>query len=211
MGSEATTSLAPRSLLVGTGHRQKQQSFFKSDSKHRFCHGGTLRQLRAGRGMRPLSSKEPIHVVFKVNRLRLRFGLRSSQSQKLVFQIVRQYSKKFFVRIDQISLQRDHCHLLVRATRRTHFHHFFRVTAGQIAQRFEKEGLLRVTGTPKTKPKKGTGLWKHRPFSRVVRGWRACKIVRDYIRLNELEAQGKVPYRKARLKGLSSSEWEFFD
>ena len=137
--SPAARFLALRSPLVGIGHRQKQQSFFKSNSKHRFCHGGTLRQQRAGRGMRPLSSKEPIHVVFKVNRLRLRFGLRSSQSQKLAFEIIRQYSKKFFVRIDQISLQNDHCHLLVRATRRTHFHHFFRVTAGQIAQRFEKK------------------------------------------------------------------------
>ncbi len=210
---------------MGTGH--SQQSFFKSEWKHSLCHGGTLRQKRAGRGARALSSREPIHVVFKVDRSKLRFGLRSSQTQGLALKIIHQYSRKFFVKIEQISIQNDHCHLLVRASRRSHFHHFFRVTAGQIAQRFKLEGHLSaknshaihvancrtknsVTGTPKAKPQRGTGLWKHRPFSRVVRGWKAYKIVKDYIWLNELEAIGKVPYRKSRRRGLSSGEWELF-
>lgn len=57
-------------------------------------------------------------------------------------------------------------------------------------------------------PQTGTGLWKHRPFSRVVRGWRAYRIVRDYIQLNELEARGAIPYRESRLKGMSSADWE---
>jgi hypothetical protein len=92
------------------------------------------------------------------------------------------------------------------------------VVAGQIAQRLELEELLvgqgpgprqRVTDTPGSprKLRKGTGLWKYRPFSRVVRGWRAYKIVRDYIQLNEQEARGKIPFRKSRLRGLSSGEW----
>jgi hypothetical protein len=29
-----------------------------------------------------------------------------------------------------------------------------------------------------------------------------------YVRLNRKEAEGKIPYRKARLKGLSGAEWE---
>jgi REP element-mobilizing transposase RayT len=180
----------------------------------------------------------------------------------LIQQIVRQFSKKFFVKVEQISIQGDHCHLLIRAPRRAKFHAFFRVTAGQIAQRFQHEGLLKpnVTDTPpdlrtgtslgkhtdlrdgakthqrsgrneggdfskgarvqrreghsksadlrKSRQPKGTALWKYRPFSRVVRGWRPYKIVRDYIRLNELEAQGRIPYRAHRLKGMSSSDWE---
>jgi hypothetical protein len=55
---------------------------------------------------------------------------------------------------------------------------------------------------------KGTKLWKYRPFTRVIRGFKAYRIVRDYIQLNELEARGKIPYRKARLRGLSAGEWE---
>ena len=75
-------------------------------------------------------------------------------------------------------------------------------------------GKSGVTGTCKAAGKNGVtgtspkGLWRHRPFSRVVRGWRAYKIVRNYIQLNEKEALGHIPYRKERLKGLSTSEWQ---
>ena len=53
-----------------------------------------------------------------------------------------------------------------------------------------------------------TKLWRYRPFTRVVKGYRAYKTVRDYIQLNEKEAIGEIPYRKRRLKGLSASEWD---
>jgi putative transposase len=131
----------------------------------------------------------------------------------LVMSVVRQYAKRFGVKVEQISVQADHCHLLVRAPRRAQFHYFFRVVAGQIAQRLEHEGLLatrkksKVTDTTHGTPRRGTGLWKHRPYSRVVRGWRAYKIVRDYIQLNELEARNKIPHRKQRLRGISTGEW----
>jgi hypothetical protein len=49
-------------------------------------------------------------------------------------------------------------------------------------------------------------LWKYRPFTRVVRGYKAYKIVRDYIQLNEKEATGEVRYSKQRLRGLLADE-----
>jgi REP element-mobilizing transposase RayT len=112
----------------------------------------------------------------------------------------------FFVHVEQISIQGDHIHILIRTHRRSQFHYFFRVVAGQIAQVFEKEGLLMMTDTP-GRPRTKRSLWMYRPFSRVVRGWRAYWIVRDYIQLNEKEALGVIPYRKERLKGLSIGEW----
>jgi putative transposase len=195
------------------GH--KQQSLFKTNWKHQFSHGGTLRNKRRGRGQRPLSTREPLHVVFKVNRLRLRHrSLRSAQGLSLILLIIRKYAAHFAVRIDQYSVQGDHLHLLLRAPRRSGFHHFFRLVAGQIAQRFELEGLL-ATDTPtglkngaKTPAGSGTSLWQYRPFSRVVRGYRAHKIVRAYIALNEKEILRVIPYQKRRLRGLSTSDWE---
>ena len=190
-------------------HQFQQQNLFSINSKHRYSHGGVLRQLRKGRGVRPLSTKEPLHVVFKVNHLRLRsYSLRSAQSFSLTHKIIKKYSLRFRVKIEQLSIQKDHIHILIRAPRRSQFQYFFRVVAGQIAQRFEHEGLFRkVTDTPTTQPKKGTSLWKLRPFSRVVRGFRAYKIVCDYIRLNELEVLDKIQYQKNRLRGLSSADW----
>jgi len=42
----------------------------------------------------------------------------------------------------------------------------------------------------------------------VVREWKAYKIVRDYIQLNEKKALGEIPYQKRRLKGLSMQDWQ---
>ena len=216
----------------------QQNLFGKSHWQHRFSHGGSLRQCRAGRGARPLSSREPLHLVLKANKEKIRPGFRTYKRFALIHFILRKYAVHFFVKIEQVSIQGDHIHLLIRTTRRSNYQNFFRVFAGQIAQRFEKEGLLTVTKQPLSKPlsrpvgnpahapvtgtpgmtgsvgKNGVigtsprGLWLHRPFSRVVPGWRAYKIVRDYIQLNEKEALGQIPYRKERLKGLSNSEWQ---
>ena len=211
---------------MGIGHHRKnsskQGSFFNSSGVHNLSHGGELRKKKKGRGPRPLSGKEPLHAVFKVVQYQLRQkSLRTPQSFKLILEIIEKYAKHFAVKIEQLSVQKDHIHLLIRSSRRKHYHHFFRVVAGQIAQRFEKEGLLfgapavensivkpapraninlKVTHTPK--------LWKYRPFSRVVRGWKSYTDARDYIQLNEQEAQGIIKYQKKRLRGLSSSDWQ---
>jgi hypothetical protein len=63
------------------GHA-RQGSFFKS-SKFQFQHGGELRRKRAGRGKRPLSTKDSLHVVFKMNREAHRPGLRHYKNYTL--------------------------------------------------------------------------------------------------------------------------------
>lgn len=212
----------------------KQNSFLRSRKEHRYKHGGELRKKRAGRFKRPLSTKAPHHVVFKVNKVALRHqSLRSIQGFSLSQSIIRKYAKKFFVKVEQITIQNDHIHMMIRTSRRSLFHNFFRVVAGQIAQQFEKEGLLRfierighvvkrngqvvltlpqkVTDTPTNNlrnAKKKLSLWKHRPFSHLIKGYKAYKTVRDYIQLNEKEVTGTIPYRKERLRGLTKRDRE---
>lgn len=212
----------------------KQNSFLKSKKEHRYKHGGELRKKRAGRFQRPLSTKAPHHIVFKVNKLTLRHqSLRSIQGFTLSQVIIKKYAKKFFVKVEQLTIQNDHIHMMIRTSRRSLFHNFFRVVAGQIAQQFEKEGLLRfiegmghvvkkngkvilslsqnVTDTLAINlknTKKKLTFWKHRPFSHLIKGHKAYKIVRDYIQLNEQEVTGTIPYRKERLKGLTKRDRE---
>ena len=112
-----------------------QSSFFKSSGVYRFSHGGLLRQKKRGRGERALSTKEPLHAVFKIERLRLRQkSLRAPQSFKLVLNIIEKFAKHFAVKIEQLSVQNDHIHLLIRTSRRKHYHHFFRVVAAYSRQ-----------------------------------------------------------------------------
>ena len=160
----------------------------------RFSYGGILRKSRHGRGTRPLSPRDPIHLVFKVNLRALSRGLRHPSTFATVHQVIRRYAKKFRVRIARIAVERDHIHILAYANSRERFQAYFRVVAGQIAQN--------VTDTFR-KGYEGPRIWRFRPFTRIVRGKRDFQTVRNYIRLNELEAAGKIPYRKERLRGLS--------
>lgn len=196
------------SLLESSAKSYQRLSLKQAKAKN-LSHGGELRKTRWGRGLRPLSPKDPLHLVFKVNKSRLQLkSLRHPKCFSLIHVILNKWSHYFGVKVEQISIQVDHIHLLVRSSNRYQYLDFFRVMSGQIAQCFEKEGYLKVTHTPQDQGQPGTGLWKHRPFTRVVKGWKGYQIIRNYIQLNEKEAQGVIPYRKERLKGMSMRDWE---
>ena len=172
----------------------KQIEFFKINWAHRFCHGGILRNKRAGRKFRPLSKKDPHHLVLKSNFK----TLRNPVTHTLILKLTRKYAKRFFIRIEQISIQHDHVHLLFRASKRSMIQSFLRVLSGQIAQT--------VTHTYK-KAKSGPRFWRYRPFTRVIKGWKPYLRVKEYIQLNEKEARGEIKYRKNRLKGMTLEGW----
>jgi putative transposase len=212
----------------------KTQTAFSQQNllQHRLSHGGSLRNVRLGRRKRPLSTRDPIHLSFKARRQLIPGGFRTHRRFQLVHQIVQRYSLKFFVKVEQLSIQGDHWHLVVRTSRRSQFQNFLRVVAGQTAQRFLIEGLMntRVTSTSdRTKAKRYQGvtdtlvrvtresrepsetkqkLWLQRPFTRVVKGFRAYRTLQAYVQLNEMEALGLIPYRKERLNGLTPEERE---
>lgn len=175
--------------------------------KYHLCSGGELRKKRKGRNARWFKRKKSMHLVLRANNECIKSGFRSYKRYFLILQLIERYSQKFGVKIEQFSIQYNHIHFLIRAKRKTNYQSFFRVLSGQIAQVLEKEGLLKlVTDTPKRGTKRK--LWMRRPFSRVVTRRRVYRIVVSYIKLNELEGLKVLPYRKARLKGLSSQEWE---
>ena len=66
-----------------------------------------------------------------------------------------------------------------------------------------------ITGVKKNE-RSACKFFDQRPFTRIVRGFKAYKIVWNYIRLNQLEAAGVIPYQKARLKNLSELERMLF-
>jgi len=194
---------------------QKQFDFNKPNWQFRYNHGGTLRNKRRGRTARPLSTRAPIHLVFKTDMKSLRRGLRSPLGFQIVNQTILEYARRFFIKVEQVSINHDHIHLLVRFPKRSHGQAFLRTVAGQIAQLFQKNGFLIPSGVTDTRKKannksgyRPNKVWKYRPFTRVIQGWKPYQVVRNYIQLNIQEARGLIRYKKDRLKGLSSSEWE---
>lgn len=118
-----------------------QFTFYKAVAKNRFAHGGVLRNLRAGRGARPLSTKSAVHLVFKTDKSKLRKGLRSPVVFQICQRTIKKFSKRFFIKIEQLAICDDHIHALIRLTKRSLGQHFFRVVAGQIAQELGKIGI----------------------------------------------------------------------
>jgi putative transposase len=200
--------------------KNKNLELQKIPWQHRYSHGGVLRKKRAGRGARPLSTKETVHLVLKADKRVLKSGFRTFKRFALIQRLKERYTRKFFIKTVSFSIQGDHIHLLIKTTRRANYQNFFRVFAGQIAQQLEKEGLLQalVTDTPRRRRgrshwvlqqgqdqerKAKVSLWKCRVFTRVVKGYRGFLTVINYIKLNELEAQGKIPYQKNRLRKIA--------
>lgn len=181
----------------------------------KFCSGGDLRKTRQGRKHRFTSRKHPLHVVFKANRFSPAFvGLRNPRHYREICLVMRRYSKKFKVRVAQFSIQADHIHCLIRAKNRKNFLHFLRVFAGQVAQknwnRWDPSTSRRRAKTKAARRYHQAQLrerfWQDRPYTRIVFGEKAIRIVRNYIQLNEKEATGEIPYRKMRLRGLLKHE-----
>jgi REP element-mobilizing transposase RayT len=168
------------------------QIFRRSDT-----HGGSLRRRRRGRGARPINSKNPIHLVLRRHRSR-NGSFRNPREFYLILAAIRQYSRRFAVKIEMQAIQGNHIHFLIRVGNRTQFQSFVRVLAGQIAQR--------VTDT--FRERKTQDFWEHRPWTRIVKGWKAYQIVQAYIHLNEQEAIGNIPYQEKRLAGLAPRDRE---
>ncbi len=189
-------------------NRIQQQSFGKLRSHNKLIHGGEHRKKRWGRTARPLSSKNAHHIVFKVNREKLiNKSFRHPKNFKHVQQLLQRYASMFFIKVEQISYQHDHIHILARSGRRANFHHFFRVFSGQVAQSMKMTVAqsMKVTDTPSAKE---VGLWKSRPFTRIVVGVVGLRVIKNYIQLNEKEVTGLIAYQKKRLRGLSMQDWK---
>lgn len=145
-------------------------------------YGGSLdyRKVR-----RPFDSKKLSHCVFKA---KLGKALRFSRFDGTVRQILKQAADRYGIRVNSLSVQHDHIHVLFYTKSReaqTRFLRFFSAEMGRRYARLRKR--LGIKPAP---------LWLARPFTRLV-GWgkRSLAAAQSYIRRNTFEALGYLPYR----------------
>ena len=151
-----------------------KQSTFEGFKKIKDAFGGSLLKSHP-KTQRPLDSKHPVHLVLKANESILRTHKNYARVQALVYGI----SEKHGIRIYELAIANDHIHLLIKISRRPRWAAYIRELTGIIAQKIGVKGRF----------------WRHRPFTRIVRGWRkAFQSVRDYIEMNKWEADGMIDY-----------------
>ena len=128
---------------------------------------------------RPLASKLPLHMVLRANQS----SFRLPTTYKVVNDVVRDTAKKYGVRIYKYSNNGNHLHVLLKLSRIPRWAPFIRDLTSQIVQKLRELGVSF----------KVEKLWMGRPFTRIVRGWKkAFQMVKEYIYLNQLEAEGHI-------------------
>ena len=156
----------------------KQLSFIKKPVTE---FGGSLLKGKR-KSERVLNSRKPMHLVLKTKSA---FSL--FKQKKKLQSVLRKQAKIFGVKIYSESIQSDHWHLCLKITNRRLYRGFIRSLTGIIARSF------------------GKGLWRLRPYTRIVDWGKDFLNVKDYLLLNYCEVNGIVPYaiRKEQKKHIS--------
>ena len=157
----------------------RQASFgFLKDYKKEF--GGALLQGKR-KSVRPLSTKQPIHVVLKSTHSRP-FHPNSRKLEKLF----RTQALKYGLKIYDLALNWSHIHALITIPSRQAYQAFIRTLTAALVK------LLSNTLGKSLK-----GLFDLRPFTRILSWGREFTSVRGYLELNQMEALGLV-YRSVK-------------
>ncbi len=143
------------------------------------------------KGKRPLATKLPIHLVMRSGKSVLRLPKTFGK----VTEIINSTTRKYGVRIYESANVGNHVHLVIKISNLKLWAAFIRELSGRIAQVVGE--LVRRSAAEK--------FWLFRPFTRIVRGWqRAFKAVKEYVYLNQLEANGLISRKETKsLKDLS--------
>jgi hypothetical protein len=150
----------------------KQSSFFKNKDFPKEFGGELLRHKR--KGMRPLSTKNPLHLV-------LRADIETSGSllkyRSLINSTLSRYSKKCDIKIYEQGLAYNHFHVVLRFKNRKNYKSFIRAISGVLAKALKLK-------------------WVYRPFTKVIDWGRHFKKACAYALQNELEGLGIIPYQE---------------
>lgn len=151
---------------------------FPALNKFSLTHGGEERKKKR-KIARPIATKRPMHLVFRARRSLLHGKARA------ILSLQQRLAKRNDLTIYSSSNNGNHLHLVVRGKHRAGIRNFMRVFAGQVAQL--------VTGAVKGKAAVES-FWELPVWSRIVEWGKAFYKVLAYVRMNQLEAAGVIPY-----------------
>ena len=158
--------------------RQTSFSFMK-DYKNEF--GGSL-LIGKRKTKRPLSTKQPIHLVLKSCHKSV-FNP-SNQSLK---NLIGKQAKQFNIKIYDQALNWSHIHLLINLQNKSDYVKFIRALTSILSERIRQ------------KRPELTSIFTLRPFTRIISWGRDFKNALSYQVINQLESLGLLQ-RKKKIK-----------
>lgn len=161
--------------------RKAQQEFIGPGFQSKDCFGGALLKGNP-KGKRPLHSKLPIHLTLRASKSVLRLPGTFGKVQLIINQVGARHGVKIYRQANV----GNHLHLAIKIPHVRRWAAFIRELTGRL-------------GLAVRDRLGGQKLWLFRPHTRIVRGWRkAFRILKEYIELNCLEAEGVISRKEVR-------------
>lgn len=166
--------------------RRRRQEYLSDELRPKLEFGGSLLKKSHAKEKRPVSTKQPMHLVLRSSIAVRELSLRSNRVRKPIDRLIRACCQKFGIRLYEYANVGNHLHLLIKVGNRFTFAKFIRAVTGVIARL--------VLGAQRGAPR-GQRFWDQRPYSRIVAWKRGYQIVKDYVIQNHLEAIGMISYK----------------
>jgi REP-associated tyrosine transposase len=164
----------------------KRSPQLKLIKEHPKAYGGELLKTRKGRAHgRPLDTKNTMHMVLRSSRAKGHWSFWRPRNKAHIQRLIKKFSVKYGVKIVSMANVGNHLHFQLKLQNRFTYKPFIRALSSAIA--------MAITGASRWNPLKqrpSDHFWDYRPFTRVVKGYRALLTLKDYITLNELEGFG---------------------
>lgn len=162
--------------------------------KQPLAYGGELlKKRKARRFARSIDTKHSMHLVLRSSLAKNDWSFRRPHNRASAARIIAQFAKKYGVRLLSAAYAGNHIHMQIKISNRHTYRPFIRAITGSIAMaitgasRWNKNALRdRCVNSAR----KVFRFWDYRPFSRVVRSYKALLTLRDYIEINKLEGYG---------------------
>jgi REP element-mobilizing transposase RayT len=186
--------------------KPKQLELLEAPPRH---FGGRL-LLGKRKTLRPLATRESIHLVLRSLFATGELSFRHPRHRSAIERILISTAKKFGVQIYRKSINSNHIHLVLRTPSRRLYSAFVRVATGLIASQvmrglsfkeFRRTLLASASSakaSDKQKPEpqgKGQKFFQFRPFTRVLHWGRDFRTCCQYVVQNTLEAMGFIIYK----------------
>ncbi|HEY8272857.1 MAG TPA: transposase [Pseudobdellovibrionaceae bacterium] len=180
-------SSPPKNKKTKLKNKAQQLCFFNKKIPRNF--GGLLLKGNAKRS-RPLSIKEPLHLVLKSTQAIGSRSMLHSTHAKKIDKIIRHHAKQCRIRLYHLVNVGNHLHLVIKLDDRKLYSKFIRAITGLIARQVLKaeRGPAKEKNNLNIENQKKC-FWLARPFTRLIAWGRDYNFITGYMKKNKDQAQ----------------------
>jgi REP element-mobilizing transposase RayT len=180
-GGNSSYNLTPPSYFDTFVHMAKTRRLqILKQSKQTY--GGELLKKRKNRlGGRPLATRHSMHFVLRSSQARGPWSF--LRHRRKILDILERFAVRHGVRLHSMANVGNHLHLHLQLGSRHGYKPFIRAITSAV--------MMAVTGASRwRRVHLATKFWDRRPFSQIVFGFKAFLRLKDYIAINQYEAEG---------------------